>query len=206
MFEFLFDPKKKLNSVPQFCILVNRKFQTFLSMSGINLKFKIMKKQLIHFLLGSSLILLTFAYTVAQAPDTLWTKTLADGVGYSVYPLEDGGFMIGGYTSVAGYRDFYMAKTDDEGDVIWEKTFGNNDRNESLAAMIKTSDGGYLLAGNRAEDPPYNSYADVYLVKTDAEGNQEWYSIFGQGGETESPGSVAQTLDGGYILCPAHFG
>ena len=136
----------------------------------------------------------------AQPPDTLWTKVLSGYIGNSVFSTADGGFVVGGYKNVSGYRDFYICKTDDQGEMIWEYTYGNSDISETLAQMIETSDGGYLLCGNTSEEPPYSSYSDVYLVKTDEDGIQEWYSVDGVSGESESPSSVAETSDGGFII------
>jgi hypothetical protein len=156
------------------------------------------------FLCITALFLTSLCPLFAQPPEVLWTKTLNGQIGYSVYPAEGGGFVIGGYTVEDGYRDFYMCKVDGQGDLLWEKTFGNDDRNETLNAMIETSDGGFLLAGNRAEDYPSSS-TDIYLVKTDSEGEQEWYSIMGQDDESENPVSVAETSEGGFIMCGSYW-
>ncbi len=71
--------------------------------------------------------------------------------------------------------------------------------------MIQTDDGGYLLGGSRNSDPPNDSSNDIYLVKTDQDGNQEWYSIIGVDTISESTNCVAQTLDGGYIVCGSYW-
>ena len=108
--------------------------------------------------------------------------------------------MLGGHTTAGGY-DFLMVKTDDQGEVVWTKSFGEDDRYESSTSMVSTVDGGYIMAGGRAQDPPYSSKTDIYLVKTDSEGNEEWTSIIGTQDISETPNCVAQTNDGGYILC-----
>ncbi len=41
--------------------------------------------------------------------------------------------------------------------------------------------------------------SDVYLVKTDEEGNEEWYQTFG-GEAWDVAFSIQQTADGGYII------
>lgn len=141
----------------------------------------------------------------AQSPDTLWTRTLSGQVGYSVFPTPDGGFVVGGYKHVSGYRDFYICKTDDQGELLWEHTYGIDDLSETMNAMIQTSDGGFLMVGNRPEPAPYSSYSDVYMVKTDADGIQEWFSLCGVSGESESPADVAETLEGGFIMCGSNW-
>lgn len=148
-------------------------------------------------------IFLPISIVFAQAPDTLWTKSIGESgsqVAYSVFPTSDGGFMLGGYVS-SGYSDFYMVKTDDQGEVVWTKSYGENDRYESANWMVETTDGGYILAGVRGQDPPYSSNSDIYMVKTDENGNEEWTSIMGVVDISETPNCIVQTNDGGYILC-----
>lgn len=149
------------------------------------------------------LILFPVSLILAQAPDTLWTKSIGEGgsqIAYSVFQTGDGGYMLGGHTTAGGY-DYYMIKTDDQGEVIWEKSYGEYDRYESANWMIETDDGGYLLAGGRAQDPPYSSKTDIFLVKTDADGNQDWSSIIGSEDFSETPNCIIQTNDGGYVAC-----
>ncbi|MBE0655041.1 MAG: T9SS type A sorting domain-containing protein, partial [Bacteroidales bacterium] len=144
----------------------------------------------------------------AQAPDTLWTRCIGGASGESataVFPTADGGFLIGGSTSSFGSSDFYMVKTNEQGEVVWEKTFGQTDRYEAMTCMIETDGGGYLMAGKRAEDSPYTSSSDIYLIKTDASGNVSWSSIIGEATKSETPASIAQTPDGGYIICGSYW-
>ena len=64
---------------------------------------------------------------IAQAPDTLWTKTIGGinkETGYSVKQTDDGGFIVVGATNSfgAGDYDIYLIKTDQFGDTLWTKT------------------------------------------------------------------------------------
>jgi len=124
---------------------------------------------------------------------------------YAAIPTSDGGFVLGGYTTTTGMGDFYQLKTDGNGVILWEQTFGDSDRYESARWMIETSDGGYILAGGRADDFPYGSNSDVYMVKTDVNGSYEWSSIIGYDSVSESANCIAQTLDGGYIICGSYW-
>ncbi|NQT31163.1 MAG: Ig-like domain-containing protein, partial [Deltaproteobacteria bacterium] len=130
-----------------------------------------------------------------------WNQTfggLSDDYGRSVAQSSDGGYIIAGYTWSygAGSEDVWLIKTDADGNKEWDKTFGGSsiDGSDSVA---ETSDGGYIIAG---ETLSYGSGDfDVWLVKTDTNGNKEWDKTFG-GSVYERGYSVAQTSDGGYII------
>ncbi len=177
--------------------------------------FKQMNQKITNMKTGTNQIVKIFLFlflptsmVMAQAPDILWTKSIGESesqVAYAVFPTGDGGFMLGGYITSTGYRDFYMVKTDGEGEVIWTKSFGEDARYEAAKWMIETVDGGYILAGGRGQDPPYSSNTDIYLVKTDANGEVQWSSIIGFEDISESANSIVQTSDGGYIVCGSYW-
>jgi len=77
----------------------------------------------------------------------------------------------------------------------WSKTYGGSGF-DSCYSLDITSDGGVILSG---ETSSYGAVNDIWLIKTDSSGNQEWYKTFG--GEFEDwSNSVIETNDGGFIL------
>ena len=128
-----------------------------------------------------------------------WNRTYG-GIGYedalSVVQTSDGGYAIAGYTASfgAGASDFWLVKTDANGNMEWNKTYGGTNADVAYS-IIQTSDGGYALAGFTG---PYHYY-DLWFVKTDADGNMEWNKTFG-GISNDVAHSVIQTVDGGYAL------
>jgi hypothetical protein len=91
-----------------------------------------------------------------------------------------------------------LIKTEGDGSEQWNRTYGDLD-SESARCVRYTSDGGYILTGRLHYDNSSNK-ADVLLIKTDSDGNEQWYKTFG-GPENAARGfSVQQTIDGGYVI------
>jgi hypothetical protein len=136
--------------------------------------------------------------------DTTWTKTfggLETDKGYSVHQTTDNGYIICGYTESFGNgdEDVYLIKTDSLGGSIWTKTFGGIE-DDGGHSVQQTNDGGYIITGYTT-NTIINEY-DVYLLKTDGNGDTLWTKTFdGLGLEDDEGNSVRQTSDGGYIIC-----
>ncbi len=121
--------------------------------------------------------------------------------GYSVEPAADGGFIISGITFSygAGEDDFYIIKTDREGKLTWENTYGGAGRDRAYDAQ-QALDGGFIAAGATTS---YGSGGyDAYVVKVDRDGDTIWAKAYGGAGD-DSAHSIALTKDGGYIFAGA---
>jgi len=131
----------------------------------------------------------------------LWSKTFGlrtTDRAYSVQETNDGDYIIVGesFTFVGGNDDVWLIKTDADGKELWSKTYGgaNYDGGRSVQ---QTTDGGYIIVGDTGSFGAGGS--NVYLIKTDGNGNELWHKAFGAGGH-EGADAVQQTTDGGYII------
>jgi hypothetical protein len=114
-----------------------------------------------------------FLFMINNSGDSIWKQTFfktGKDEGYSVASVNDGGYIITGSTYYArsGGFDVYLIKTDENGNLIWDRTFGGSG-DEIGRSVIQSNDGGYVISGYT------NSFGlglnDVYVIKTDSSGN-----------------------------------
>jgi uncharacterized delta-60 repeat protein len=136
--------------------------------------------------------------------DTLWTRTFGgSGADYarSVQQTDDGGYIMAGYSESfgEGERDFYLVKTNNDGDTLWTRTYGG-DYDDWANSVQQANDGGYIVAGLSRSFGA--GFSDIYLVKTNSQGDTVWTRTFGSTGDEDAQ-FVQQTTDGGYIVAGA---
>jgi len=120
-------------------------------------------------------------------------------VGQSIQQNSDGTYILAGYTSsfsFGGY-DFAIYKLNSSGNKVWFKHYGGA-MDERAYSIQRTSDGGYIVAGNTGSFT-YGG-ADIAVYKLNSLGNKVWFKHYG-GTSGDAAYSVQQTSDGGYILC-----
>jgi hypothetical protein len=128
-------------------------------------------------------ILSGFTYTsdallvrINDSGDTLWSRIYGGSEAekfWSARPTSNGGFIVAGWTESYGNggSDFYIIKTDQNGDPLWERTYGYQDRNEEAREIMETPDGGFVFSGRRAAT--YDSYI-YYFMKISSQGDSLW--------------------------------
>ena len=96
--------------------------------------------------------------------------------------LEDGGFVVAGYTIPSGktYGDAYLIKIDRDGNEVWDKNYGGNPV-DTLWDIVLLPDGGYLTTGYTASWGAGGE--DVYVIRTDEQGDMLWQNYYGGPGK-----------------------
>lgn len=132
----------------------------------------------------------------------LWSRTYGGSkcdMCYCVQPTRDGGFILGGDTRSFGKNcQMYLVKTDSEGRMVWQASFGE-DEDDFCLSLAQTADGGFILGGDSNSFGINIFDADMILVKTDSLGRREWQRTYG-GSLCDGCYCVGQLPDGGYIL------
>jgi hypothetical protein len=148
-------------------------------------------------LLGAMALLTSCGDKTVEVPeDTTWQRTYGgtgNDVAADLVATPDGNYLIVGYTtsSGAGDSDIYLIKINEMGNIIWERTPGTELPEEGHAAC-KTSDGGFVIAGSRAENP--------LLMKIDTSGTIEWQQDYDYSAGLRDYVSVTSSDDGGFLF------
>ncbi|HRZ42562.1 MAG TPA: T9SS type A sorting domain-containing protein [Bacteroidales bacterium] len=138
--------------------------------------------------------------------DTLWLKTFYDTT-YSEYLIfsqakqtADGGFVAIGETRGNGTyaTQFILIKTDSNGNEMWRKTYGMNNKMNRGTNILILPDGGFLLGGNTYSATLQDSKNGM-VIKTDSLGNEIWRKLVG-GFFNDGEARLGIAKDGNYII------
>ena len=172
-----------------------------------------MKHYLLIFLFSIGLVFFSSYPIWAQSPEIIWEKGFGgnnDDRAMDVIETPDGGYLTVGYTNSLdgditlnkGERDFYVVKTNVDGVIEWQYTYGGSENDYCYAVCLGIY-GGYVLAGSTQSnggDVTLNQGEDDYwIIKIDDLGNIEWQKTYG-GTTSDTALDIERTSDGGYIV------
>jgi hypothetical protein len=126
------------------------------------------------------------AMTISQQ----WDKTFNLGsieMFLSTQQTSDGGYIVSGRTDAGLSVNGYIAKIDNNGNIIWQKMFDSGGL-DIVHSIQQTTDGGYVAAGTTS--------CGLFVFKLDGAGAAVWQKCYGFGDSA----TVRQTSDGGYIV------
>ncbi|HYV93952.1 MAG TPA: MopE-related protein [Chitinophagales bacterium] len=128
----------------------------------------------------------------------------------SVVRTFDGGFAVAGKSSSNngdvtgnhGSSDYWLIKTDDQGTLQWQKSYGGS-QSDVANSMESTSDSGFVMAGtsysNDGDVSGNHSRGDAWVIKVDRNGNLQWQKTIG-GSKLDIANDIEQACDSGYIV------
>jgi len=122
-----------------------------------------------------------------------------------VIPTGDGYLVSGTMFPPTSHAKVFLFKTDLQGNVLWDKTFGGNIAEASRAKLTPSGDGNYLLYAHThstSGDITYNPYpgsASYWVIKIDSDGNKLLDKIYGGNGTDEAQEGIP-TSDGGFAV------
>lgn len=138
---------------------------------------------------------------IDQSGDSLWSRTYggAETEGCeSVQQTADGGFVLAGSKLQGmGDWDFWLVKTDANGDSLWSCAYGGEDSDDVCYDIVEMDDGGYVLIGLTGPTTMW-SY-DGLVIRTNADGDSLWSLRFGDANYSAFT-TTLRTADGGLVL------
>ena len=143
----------------------------------------------------------------------IWEKnfggTQADEA-FSIVKTNENQFLITGnsrssdvnLTENIGSSDIWLIKINDDGDLIWQKSFGGSNF-EVANKIIKANQGGFYITGSsRSVDfdvSKNEGNKDIWIVKINDVGNLIWQKSIG-GSDLEEANSVIETINNGIVI------
>lgn len=145
-----------------------------------------------------------------------WNKTYGgsdDDRGSSLIQTSDGGYALLGYNSSSdgdpsvnnGSRDFWLIKTDAQGTLVWERSFGFSGNDQGIH-IIETSDSHFLITGildvtasGGQGNSGRHAGGDYWAIKVTQTGDLVWSRFFG-GSFTDTPNGIVENSNNEFII------
>ncbi len=132
--------------------------------------------------------------------DTLWTRRYGgsgEDLGITV-DTAAGGYIVSGNTMSfgAGGKDAWLLRIDPDGDTLWSRIYGGVQEDVGYG-VCRTPDGGFVVTGYVNGSGAWTA-GDLWIFRTDANGDTLWSRIYGTAGEDDS-WSVMAVPAGGYV-------
>lgn len=136
---------------------------------------------------------------LTHSGDIQWSKSFGNNTfdyGHAIQPIASGGYIVVGATSATHPNEFVIEdrydqdlvaiKINESGQVVWQKTYGQ-ERFDAALDVYSMNDNGFLLTGY-SEDAnslyPYHTFKNAWTLKLDDQGNKLW-EIFSHGSKNE---------------------
>lgn len=154
-----------------------------------------------------------FVIKIDATGHLVWSKSFggsSDEIGNSVLPLPNGETLVAGtafssdgdINNNQGFSDYWIIKLDNNGDIIWEKTYGGSGEDRAKK-IIQSQDGNFVILGTSFSDDGDISNnlggVDFWLIKIQDNGNLVWEKNFG-GSSADQGSDLIETESGELII------
>ncbi len=153
--------------------------------------------------------------------NVVWEKTYTEGrtsAGSAILALDNGGYLVAGtiLSDDGDDADVFLLSIDADGNERWLRSYGTP-LNEYASTLVRTADGGYVIVANSVDpndfvaDPGAAGYSgfdgrsNVYVLRTDAEGNEVWSRRYTTTDNVIASGG-ALAPDGGVVVLSYRLG
>ena len=162
-----------------------------------------------YLIAGSLLTPITIRTLINQMSsdgNLLWTKTYGGGYVFGINSMcktIDGNYILVGFgdTHLEDGVDFFEMKIDSNGNLIWSKTIGSENR-DYVFFVGATSDGGSVI-GVHDESFSFGPY-HILMIRTDSNGDTLWTKIYG-GSDFDGVYSIRELSAGGYVIAGGSY-
>lgn len=122
---------------------------------------------------------------------------VTDEIARDIRKTQDGGFMLMGTEINGSQRNICLLKLDANQNELWRNTIVADGQLE--AHTIQEIADGFILSGT-----VQNGHSDVYVNRTDAQGNSIWAKNMGRSGE-DYGGAIVQHPEGGFVVTGTQY-
>lgn len=135
-----------------------------------------------------------------------WENNYLGNVAYNIHPTSDGGYILAGRQNFqqdsetgAFYTPLQVVKTDENGNVVWERVMGSGASLITRAFDVtETIAGSFVLIGSRTGETADTS--NLLMVKLDEDGNVLWEREMLTQEYSYNNYEIEQTSDNGFML------
>lgn len=135
---------------------------------------------------------------------TLWNLTVteedtSEAELTDVIELSNGNVLAAGFirSTLLNHTDAWLVNVDENGTVIWSKTYGKEYQHQLCKSLILCDNGDLLLVGDTANSA--YGLQDFWMLRTTGSGTRLWQKTFHLAGN-EDFHSAIETYDGGFVL------
>jgi hypothetical protein len=125
--------------------------------------------------------------------------TLTNHYGICIQELQDGNLILCGRSvNNQGYSDLYLQELTPDLNLVWEKNISETGESSDLipGSLRIAPDNSLAIVGTRTE----TENDDLFLLLTDADGNQTGFTLFGDDGYQRGSALETTAADNGWII------